>query len=442
MAPRPGQQQDRGRDPAAARPQGSRSGSSSSSRAAWGVVVVAARRSAAADPEPEPPRADRRPGPRHRRRAVRAPEDMYQHLPSEEWLKPPIYRSNDTKDSKLLWWGEKSPFERNRGNLGRQLAADDRHRRRGRGGPRQDDPRPALHRGRLLADPLKALSLLNTVYDLPRRWSSSSRPPTASTGSRTAGTAPSAARAATLPVFIGWHRGPQNSRAVRCRGGARALHRRDRPGPWGEDEPRLVEEYGCTPEQLHWRRRTIVDKANSEARLLPPGVPLPLEAFIASGKPRLRPAASSGSTRPRGEDRARGARGRRARVGRLPGGRVRDAAGQVGSSDVPTGGRSGCRRPSDRLPDLLRLLGPLEPAARRRRRRVAEPETSRGARLSSSSRSTPRPASRTRPASPTSHVIQVIDHRTRQQVARLRTRRSMPTSSPAALLAAMNFNNA
>lgn len=55
-------------------------------------------------------------------------------------------------------------------------------------------------------------------------------------------------------------------------------------GPWGEDEPDLVEQFGLTPEQLHWRRWAIVNRCSSDLRTFHQEFPSTLdESFLASG---------------------------------------------------------------------------------------------------------------------------------------------------------------
>ncbi len=56
-------------------------------------------------------------------------------------------------------------------------------------------------------------------------------------------------------------------------------------GPYGDDEPALVELYGCTPEQLRWRRATIREKTNDTIELFKQEYPANAEeAFIGSGR--------------------------------------------------------------------------------------------------------------------------------------------------------------
>lgn len=56
-------------------------------------------------------------------------------------------------------------------------------------------------------------------------------------------------------------------------------------GEYGEDEPHLIEKFGAVPEQLLWRRTTIVDKCDGDLSKFRQEYPsTPLEAFVGSGK--------------------------------------------------------------------------------------------------------------------------------------------------------------
>jgi hypothetical protein len=91
-------------------------------------------------------------------------------------------------------------------------------------------------------------------------------------------------------VFVGFHEDPD------CRRGFLTPERREEfvadignvNGPAGmiaEDEPRLVEMFGCTPEQLHFRRTAIVDECDGKVELFSQEYPATLEeGFIGSGR--------------------------------------------------------------------------------------------------------------------------------------------------------------
>jgi hypothetical protein len=210
---------------------------------------------------------------------------MYQHLPSDDWLKPPVYRENDTKDNKLLWWGERTPFKRNQGELGvnSQLTIDTAAEViAGRGQTIHD---LLCTEVAFWPDALKAVSLLNAVYDRPDtcvilestangfnwfkdRWDRAERGDSAYT-----------------PVFIGWTEDENATRPFLSAEEREHFIAGIGQGAWGEDEPRLVEQHGASPEQLHWRRRTIEDKTNGKLELFDQEYPSDAaRAFVGSGK--------------------------------------------------------------------------------------------------------------------------------------------------------------
>ncbi len=55
-------------------------------------------------------------------------------------------------------------------------------------------------------------------------------------------------------------------------------------GPYGDDEPRLIEQFDCSPEQLAWRRRMVVDQCEADTRIWDQEYPAsPEDAFMATG---------------------------------------------------------------------------------------------------------------------------------------------------------------
>lgn len=93
-------------------------------------------------------------------------------------------------------------------------------------------------------------------------------------------------------VFVGWHEDPDCARPF-----ATPEKREEfvatigQPHMLGdlaviaEDEPWLVEEFGCTPEQLHFRRTAIVDECDGKVEFYRQEYPATLEeAFVGSGR--------------------------------------------------------------------------------------------------------------------------------------------------------------
>lgn len=88
-----------------------------------------------------------------------------------------------------------------------------------------------------------------------------------------------------VPVFAAWHEDPDYRVVFDSPDDRLMFIEQIGEGPWGEDEPTLVEQFGCTPEQLLWRRRSIVDKCDSDLLKFKQEYPAtPTEAFVTSGK--------------------------------------------------------------------------------------------------------------------------------------------------------------
>lgn len=98
-------------------------------------------------------------------------------------------------------------------------------------------------------------------------------------------------------VFVGWHEDPDCARAFRTPedraafvatiGNPKALvpGTSEPVGAMAEDEAWLVETFGCTPEQLHFRRFTIIDRCQGKIELFRQEYPATWqEAFLGSGR--------------------------------------------------------------------------------------------------------------------------------------------------------------
>jgi hypothetical protein len=367
---------------------------------------------------------------------------MYQHLPNEDWLKPPIYRSNDTKDSKLLWWGEKSPLERDRGNLGinSQLTIDTAAEvEAGRGKTLHD---LLCTEVAFWPNPKKALSLLNAVYDLPETMVILESTANGHNWFKDRWDAAERGEGNYLAVFIGWQEDLNNVRAFADDDERERFIASIGTGPWGEDEPRLVEEYGCTPEQLNWRRNAIVDKANSDLDYFRQEFPsYPLEAFIASGRhvfaaPLVRAALDNAETIQKLEPDAGGPE---QGVFRETGFRERRV--HSGTVEVPTGSQW-TPASATGFPPSYDFWVRWNPKAGEKDEQ-GNPIPYPGPKDQFIVAVDPATGEQNTTGQPDFSVIQVIDHRTREQVARLRTRRlDADELALQAVLAAQFFNDA
>lgn len=210
----------------------------------------------------------------------------YNYLPDDPLVKPDVVSSANSKGGrKYIHWGNKAAGARRSGELGvnSSLTVDTaKEVEAGRGKTITE-----LHASEIgfWNDPRKALSLLNAVPDEPEtlivlestanghnffkaRWDRAVR-----------------GEGSFAPVFIGWTEDESCQRAFDTPEQRAAFIETVGTGPWGDEEPRLVEKFGATPEQLNWRRYTIVDKCDGNLDLFHQEYPNePQDAFIGSGK--------------------------------------------------------------------------------------------------------------------------------------------------------------
>ena len=88
-----------------------------------------------------------------------------------------------------------------------------------------------------------------------------------------------------VAIFVPWWRDPNYALSFATLEDRERFEKSIGTGPYGDDEPRLVEEYGCTPEQLYWRRMQIRTQHEDNIALFKQENPAsPEEAFIGSGR--------------------------------------------------------------------------------------------------------------------------------------------------------------
>lgn len=215
---------------------------------------------------------------------------FYPYLPTPaqgapDWLKPGIVSRRNNEDHKLLHFGNPGTRARLAGDVGvnSRLRID-------------TAKEVAAGRGKTITDlwltevafwpnPEKFLSLMNAVFDRPGTMIV-----VESTANGFNAFKPRVERAQRgegnfLFVFIGWTDDPEHctqefpdpdeeARFVETIG----------KGEWGEDEPGLIANFGCTPQQLYWRRNTIIDKCDGQLPKFRQEYPSTAhEAFVASG---------------------------------------------------------------------------------------------------------------------------------------------------------------
>lgn len=239
-----------------------------------------------------------------------------------------------------------------------------------------------------------------------------------------------------VPIFAAWHEDSRYRLSFDSDYERERFEAEVGAGPWGDDEPRLVERFGCDLEQLHWRRYTIVDKCDSNIELFKQEYPASAdEAFVASGKQVFSPALVSvvidhceqtdppslSPDNPGPE------------VGTLEPAGMRSRKTTRGMVEVPTGPKWVPRhpKPARRVrEEVWRVFERPQPGDgdRPRGQYVAMLDPAEGEETAAGENAY--------------HAITVIDHRTRALVAELQTRIDPDLVGIQLYLAALYFNNA
>jgi hypothetical protein len=211
-------------------------------------------------------------------------EVMYQHLPAN--MRHPIAGfANPTRGEKIMHFGEKiGGFI---GGLDSKLSTDTAEEVAGGRGLTYTD----LHLTECAhwRDAKKALDLLPAV---PKRPGTSIFLESTANGLNWFHGRFKAAMEGLSEyeaVFVGWHEDPDCVRAFRTPQEraefVESIGDTAAAGVMAEDEPWLQQEFGCTPEQLYFRRTAIVDECDGKVELFRQEYPATwTEAFIGSGR--------------------------------------------------------------------------------------------------------------------------------------------------------------
>lgn len=211
--------------------------------------------------------------------------NAYVHLPDDGDLKPPLVSRRNTKGDKHIHWGNRPTNARLTGDLGlnSMLSIDTADTvEAGRGSTIHD-----LHGSEFgfWKDSKKGLSLFNAVADDPSTMIVVESTANGHNHFKAMWDRAMRGDGGYTPVFIGWQEDVSCTRPFQSAEAREQFIASIGTGPWGKDEPRLVEKFGCTPEQLHWRRFAIVDKCEGKLELFKQEYPSsPEEAFIGSGR--------------------------------------------------------------------------------------------------------------------------------------------------------------
>jgi hypothetical protein len=217
---------------------------------------------------------------------------MYDHLPEEDasglpWLKPPI---TNQRRQRLLAFGEPSRQARNRGDVGldSQILVDTAQEvEAGRGFTYH-----TLHLSEVAfwPDIKKLIALLNAVPDEPNTLVLKESTANGFNHFKDDWDAAEAGESAYAAIFSPWFAEPAYARRFLSEDERAAFAEEVGRGPFGEDEPGLLE-LGVSLEQLNWRRWCIVNKCQSDLEVFHQEYPsTPEEAFLSTGKRVFAPA--------------------------------------------------------------------------------------------------------------------------------------------------------
>lgn len=217
---------------------------------------------------------------------------MYDNLPEPEqsgleWLKPPI---TNQRRQRLLAFGEPSRAARNRGEVGldAQILVDTAQEvEAGRGFTYH-----TLHLSEVAfwPDIKKMIALLNAVPDGPDTLILKESTANGFNHFKDDWDAAVAGESAYIPIFSPWFEEATYQRRFLSEDERATFVEAVGSGPYGEDEPELVE-LGVSAEQLNWRRWCIVNKCQGDLEVFHQEYPsTPEEAFLSTGKRVFAPA--------------------------------------------------------------------------------------------------------------------------------------------------------
>jgi hypothetical protein len=175
----------------------------------------------------------------------------YVELPDEHDLKPGLVSRRNTSTDRHLHFGNQSSSARVAGDLGidSSLAIDTaKEVQAGRGETYHD-----MHASEVgfWPDPAKLSALMSTVGDEPDTMIVVESTANGSNFFKAMWDQASRGEGSFTPVFIGWTEDPDCVRPFASEEKREQFIASIGEGPWGKDEPRLIERFGCTPEQLH-----------------------------------------------------------------------------------------------------------------------------------------------------------------------------------------------
>lgn len=237
-----------------------------------------------------------------------------------------------------------------------------------------------------------------------------------------------AGRGGYVPIFWPWWREPEYQLGFVNEAEREAFIVGDPHNPYAEAEPELQRQFELSLEQLHWRRQAIADECSGDVRIFHQEFPSSAaEAFISTGQKVFDPyrVAQIIFTTERTDPRVPTPEAPGPWIGRFePAERVKREA-RVGTVEVPHDPDFQPRWRGEHGPLAWKLWLSAKPSSEY----VVGVDVSGG-------------QIEQRTHEPDYHAIEVIDHRTREQVAEYRSRIDPDLLAEEVLMAALYFREA
>lgn len=208
---------------------------------------------------------------------------MIAHLPPE--IRPEIESQRDAIGQKYVKFGRQSRAARLAGDIGLNSAIAIDTARTATGG--RGTTNQALHLSEVAfwEQIAKLTGLLNTVPDEPGTLIVVESTANGSNAFKEMWDAAESGESGYIPFFSPWWKEAAYRLEFATPDARAEFEDQIGSGPFGEDEPRLIDSFGCTLEQLAWRRRTIVARCEGKLERWNAEYPAsPEDAFIATGR--------------------------------------------------------------------------------------------------------------------------------------------------------------
>jgi hypothetical protein len=208
---------------------------------------------------------------------------MIAHMPPE--IRPEIESQRDAIGQKYLKFGRKARAARLEGDIGLNSEISIDTARTATGGRGTTNHSLHLSEVAFWEQIAKLTGLLNTVPDEPGTLVVVESTANGSNAFKEMWDAAEAGESGYIPFFSPWHEEAAYRLAFPSEEARAEFAARVGSGPWGEDEPRLIEDFALSLEQLNWRRRTIVARCESKLERWDAEYPAsPEDAFVATGR--------------------------------------------------------------------------------------------------------------------------------------------------------------